>query len=99
MDPRGSDLTGPEPGAEASRRGLSSLGVMRSDALARWLFIWPAVLVILLLSIFPLIASLVLAFSSLVFRQGAIEIHLVGLDNFATLLTGTERRTFLGVLR
>ena len=47
MDPRGSDLSGPEPGAEATRRGLSSLGALRSDAMARWLFIWPAVLVIL----------------------------------------------------
>src|SRR6188472_4517942 len=99
MDPRGSDLAGPAPGVDTARRGSTSLGALRSDAMARWLFIWPAVLVILLLSIFPLIASLVLAFSSLVFRQGAIEIHLVGLDNFATLLTGTERRTFLGVLR
>src|SRR6188508_1634797 len=101
MDPRVSDLEAPPPGVTTTttRRGTSSLGAWRTDATARWLFIWPAVLVILLLSIFPLIASLVLAFSSLVFRQGAIEIHLVGLDNFATLLTGTERRTFLGVLR
>ena len=99
MDPRGSDLTGPEPGAEASRRGRSSLGVMRSDALARWLFIWPAVLVILLLSIFPLVASLVLAVSNLVFKQGSIAIDFVGLDNFNALIFGTERKTFLGVLR
>jgi multiple sugar transport system permease protein len=100
MDPRVSDLEAPPPGATTTtRRGTSSLGAWRTDATARWLFIWPAVLVILLLSIFPLIASLVLAFSSLVFRQGALEIHLVGLDNFQTLLTGTERRTFLGVLR
>jgi multiple sugar transport system permease protein len=99
MDPRGSDLTGPEPGAETARRGLSSLGALRTDATARWLFIWPAVLVILLLSIFPLVASLVLALSNLVFKQGAIAIDFVGFDNFSALLFGTERKTFLGVTR
>src|SRR4051794_20220700 len=99
MDPRGSDLTGPEPGVKAARRGLSSPGVLRTDALARWLFIWPAVLVILLLSIFPLVASLVLSVSNLVFKQGSIAIDFVGLDNFNALIFGTERKTFLGVLR
>jgi len=99
MDPRGSDLTGPGPGAETARRGLSSLGALRTDALARWLFIWPAVLVILLLSIFPLVASLVLSVSNLVFKQGSIQIDFVGLDNFSSLILGTERRTFLGLLK
>ena len=72
---------------------------MRTDALARWLFIWPAVLVILLLSIFPLVASLVLSVSNLVFKQGSIAIDFVGLDNYQALIFGTERKTFLGVLR
>ena len=99
MDPRGSDLSGPAPGAESTRRGLTSLGVLRSDALARWLFIWPAVLVILLLSIFPLVASLVLSVSNLVFQQGSIAIDFVGFDNYEALIFGTERKTFLGVLR
>ncbi len=99
MDPRGSDLTGPTPGAAATRRGLTALDGLRTDALARWLFIWPAVLVILLLSIFPLVASLVLSLSNLVFKQGSIAIDFVGLDNFNALIFGTERKTFLGVLR
>src|SRR5262245_8325791 len=99
MDPRGTDLAGPAPGVDTARRGIRSLGALRSDATARWLFIWPAVLVILLLSIFPLAASLVLALSNLVFKQGAIAIDFVGLDNFWSLLGGTERRTFLGVVR
>ncbi len=90
---------GPGPGTETTRRGPTALGVLRSDALARWLFIWPAVLVILLLSIFPLVASLVLAVSNLVFKQGSIQIDFVGLDNFNALIFGTERKTFLGVLR
>src|SRR6187551_2885421 len=99
MDPRGSDLAGPAPGVDTARRGSTSLGALRSDAMARWLFIWPAVLVILLLSIFPLVASLVLALSNLVFKQGSIAIDFVGLDNFQALIFGTERKTFLGVLR
>ena len=100
MDPRVSDLEAPPPGVTTTtRRGTSSLGAWRTDATARWLFIWPAVLVILLLSIFPLAASLVLALSNLVFKQGAIAIDIVGLDNFWALLGGTERKTFLGVIR
>jgi multiple sugar transport system permease protein len=99
MDPRGSDLAGPAPGVDPAHPGNRPLGAFRSDATARWLFIWPAVLVILLLSIFPLAASFVLALSNLVFRQGAIAIDFVGLDNFSDLLFGTERKTFLGVAR
>ena len=99
MDPRGSDLSGPGPGAETTRRGVSPLGALRSDAMARWVFIWPAVLVILVLSIFPLVASLVLSFSNLIFKKGSIQIDFVGLRNYTILLFGTERVHFLGLLK
>lgn len=80
-----------------TRRASRSLGVWRSEEAARWLFIWPAVLFILCLSIFPFLASLALAFSKLVFVRGAIDIRFVGLENFAVLLFGTERTHLVGV--
>ena len=86
-------------GTRATRRAVSSLGAWRSDGAARWLFIWPTVLVILFLSIFPLVASLSLSFSKLVFRKGGVDLSFIGFSNFNTLLFGTERSHFLGVLR
>jgi multiple sugar transport system permease protein len=79
---------------------FSSFGFARSsEGSARWLFIWPTVLFVLCLSIFPLVASLTLAFSNLVFLKGRIQIDFVGFSNFQTLLFGLERSHFLGVLR
>ncbi|HEY3163793.1 MAG TPA: hypothetical protein VGJ71_05500, partial [Candidatus Limnocylindrales bacterium] len=64
------DATGVPRGATLPRRAISSLGSWRSDGAARWVFIWPSVVVILFLSIFPLVASLTLAFSKLLFAKG-----------------------------
>ncbi len=74
-------------------------GHLRSDATTRWLFIWPAVLVILALSIFPLVASIVISVSNLVFKKGSVELDFIGLRNYQILLFGTERVHFLGVLK
>lgn len=72
---------------------------------SRWLerhagsiFLLPAVLVVLLLSIFPLIISAYLALSRLRFVRGGFEITFVGLANFRRLITGSARRHFVGVL-
>lgn len=86
-------------GTRLTRRAGSSLGAWRSDGAARWLFIWPAVLVILCLSIFPLAASLTLAFSRLVFQRGRVDIDFVGFTNFEILLFGTERSHLIGIVR
>jgi multiple sugar transport system permease protein len=86
-------------GSALHRRAIDSLGGWRSDGAARWFFIWPSVIVILFLSIFPLVASLTLAFSRLVFAKGAIEVDFVGLQNFQILLFGTERTHLLGLLK
>jgi multiple sugar transport system permease protein len=83
----------------ASRRASATLGAWRSDGAARWLFIWPTVLVILCLSLFPLIASLALSISRLAFRQGGVDLKLVGFANYQQLLFGLERSHFLGVLK
>jgi multiple sugar transport system permease protein len=99
IDPRGVTPSGVTRGSSLRRRAAGTLGGWRSDAAARWLFIWPSVIVILLLSIFPLLASLTLAFTRLVFENRRIEVDFVGLQNFQVLLFGTERSHLLGVLR
>jgi multiple sugar transport system permease protein len=86
-------------GTRLTRRAGPSLGAWRSDGAARWLFIWPTVLVILFLSIFPLVASLTLAFSRLVFAKGRVDIDFVGFTNFQILLFGTERSHLIGVVK
>jgi multiple sugar transport system permease protein len=86
-------------GSRFTRRARSSLGAWRSDDAARWLFIWPAVLVVLALSIFPLVASLTLAFSRLAFERGRINVNFVGFENFRVLLFGTEQGHLLGAMR
>jgi multiple sugar transport system permease protein len=78
---------------------MTSLGALRSDAAARWLFIWPTVLFILGLSLFPLVASLALSLSKLVFRKGGVDLTFIGFANYQQLLFGLERSHFVGVLK
>jgi multiple sugar transport system permease protein len=85
--------------ARATRRAASSLGAWRSDGAARWLFIWPTVLLILFLSLFPLVASVALSVSRLAFSQGSVDLKFVGFNNYQSLLFGTERTHFLGLLK
>jgi multiple sugar transport system permease protein len=82
-----------------TRRASTTLGGWRSDGAARWVFIWPTVLVILFLSLFPLIASLAISLSRLSFQSGGVELKLVGFANYQQLLFGLERSHFLGVLK
>src|SRR4029079_2062979 len=81
------------------RRAFTYVGGWRSDAAARWTFIWPSVILVLFLSIFPLFASLTLACGKLVFQRGSVEVDFVGLSNFTTLLIGTEQSHILGVAK
>src|SRR3954468_11565910 len=81
------------------RRAMTSLGALRSDGAARWLFIWPTVLFILTLSLFPLVASIALSLSRLTFRNGGVDLTWVGFTNYQGLLFGLERSHFLGVLK
>src|SRR5206468_9264983 len=83
----------------ASRRATDTLDAWRSEGAARWLFIWPAVLLILILSIFPLVASVVLSISRLAFHQGGVDLKLIGFAIYQQLLFGLERSHFLRVLR
>jgi multiple sugar transport system permease protein len=68
------------------------------DQTAVGAFITPAVLVVLFLSIFPLIASLYISMARLKFVAGGLELSFVGFSNYAKLLFGLDREHFLGVL-
>ena len=69
-----------------------------SERLASNVFITPAILVVLFLSIFPLIISLYLSLSHFKFVKGGFEINFAGLANYRKLLVGSEQRHFLGVM-
>jgi multiple sugar transport system permease protein len=62
-------------------------------------FIWPALLAILFVSIFPLLVSLYISLSRLKLVRGGFEFRFIGLDNFRELFVGGERAHFLGVTR
>ena len=77
-----------------------------SPGLSRWserleksassVFIAPAILIVLILSIFPLLVSLYLSLSRFKFVRGGFEIDFVGFANYSKLLFGSEQRHFLG---
>lgn len=60
------------------------------------LFLTPAVVLILIFSIFPLIASLILAFSRVRFAAGGVRIRWTGWGNFDKQLFGSEQFHMLG---
>jgi multiple sugar transport system permease protein len=70
----------------------------RAERLAGNVFITPAILVVLFLSIFPLIVSLYLSLARFKFVKGGFSIDFVGLANYRKLLMGSEKRHFLGVM-
>jgi multiple sugar transport system permease protein len=70
----------------------------RSERMAGNIFIWPAVLVVLFLAIFPLIISLYLSLSRFKFVKGGFQIKFVGLANYKKLLAGSEKTHFLGAM-
>jgi multiple sugar transport system permease protein len=70
----------------------------RVERTAGSVFLWPAVLVVLFLSIFPLIISLYLSLSRFKFVKGGFEIKFAGLANYRKLLLGSEQTHFLGLM-
>ena len=90
---RGSASTSP---SEARTRSQASLG---STFAVRAAFIWPALLAILFVSIFPLLVSLYISLSRLKLVRGGFEFRFIGLENFRELYLGGEQSHFLGVAR
>jgi multiple sugar transport system permease protein len=82
-------------GDQARNRSRASLG---ASFAVRAAFIWPALLAILFVSIYPLLVSLYISLSRLRLVRGGFEFRFVGLDNFHELVAGDERSNFLGVM-
>ena len=89
-------VSGPAVGEQARARSQASLG---ASFAVRAAFIWPALLAILFVSIYPLLVSLYISLSRLKLVRGGFEFRFIGLDNFRDLLSGDERAHFLGVAR
>ena len=68
-----------------------------ADMRAPAVFILPAIIVILMLAIFPLIVSLYLSLSRFKFVKGGFSLKFIGLLNFKKLLFGSQQFHFLGV--
>src|SRR5918994_2755008 len=81
-------------GDQARSRSQASLG---ASFAVRAAFIWPALLAILFVSIYPLLVSLYISLSRLKLVRGGFEFRFIGLDNFRELYFGGEQRHFLGV--
>lgn len=89
--------------ASARPGGYSPVAVSRRDQFREWidlhsgrLFIAPAVILILLFSIFPTIASLVIAVSRVRLSGEGFRFRFVGLQNFTKLFVGNDQIHFLG---
>lgn len=68
-------------------------------AAERWaapIFLLPAILALLFLSVFPLLASLYVSFARFKIAKGGFTLKFVGLDNYKKLFFGTEQTHFLG---
>ena len=68
----------------------------RLDRHAPAVFIMPAVLVVLGMSIFPLLISLYLSLSRFKFVKGGFELDFIGVLNYKKLLLGSQQFHFLG---
>src|SRR5215475_15142645 len=88
--PRSSPMT------EASQRDDRFIAL--ADQWAPRVFVMPAVLIVLALSIFPLIISLYLSLARFKFEKGGFSLQFIGLINYKKLLLGSQQFHFLGTL-
>ena len=70
----------------------------RGERLAPAVFILPAVLIVLAMSIFPLIVSLYLSLSRFKLAKGGFTVDFIGTLNFQKLLFGSQQFHLLGKL-
>jgi multiple sugar transport system permease protein len=73
--------------------GLTS----QRERLSQSSFLWPAVLALLFLSVFPLIISFYLSLARFDLGKGGFKLTFVGLANYRRLLFGSERTHVLGL--
>ena len=85
---------GLEPIPTTSRlRGVAA----RTEGVANAVFIGPAIVVVLMFAIFPLIVSLYISMSRMSFVAGGIDIKFIGFDNYNKLLFGSQKTHLLGL--
>jgi len=89
MDTMTSEIKEPQP----SR--LHTI-ISAAERLAGSVFILPTVLALLLLSIFPLLASLYVSLARFKIAKGGFTLNFVGLNNYQKLFLGSEKTHFLG---
>ena len=68
------------------------------DRISPAVFLYPSILSILFISIFPLVGSLYMAFTRFKFVKGGIEFKYIGILNFKKLLFGSQQYHFLGTI-
>ena len=93
------DPTPVEPGPADGARASQHSEDWKNPRGSRNAFLWPALLVVLALAIFPLIASLGLALSTFKLAKGGFELKFVGLQNFSNLFFGADRNHYLGLFK
>ncbi len=86
-------------GLDASQReSYTETLTGRAERLAPAVFVMPAVLLVLFISILPLILSLYISLVNLSFVPGGFKLTFVGLNNYVRMLTGLNQAETLGVL-
>lgn len=78
------------------RAAIKPVRSLMQEGSIRTVLLLPSILIILLLSIFPLIISLYLSFARVNFVAGAVEVIFVGFSNYQKLLFGSQQRHLLG---
>lgn len=63
---------------------------------ARFVLLLPTIIIVLILSIFPLVLSSFLSLTRLTFARGGLNITFVGLSNYNKLLFGSQQRHLIG---
>jgi multiple sugar transport system permease protein len=81
---------------ETQSTNIWSIVSSNADRMASSVFILPAVLSLLFLSVFPLIASLYVSLAKFDIAPGGYKFTFVGLKNYNELFTGSEGTHFLG---
>ena len=91
---------GPGLALAPRRPRATGLGPGRASrtAVAPGVFLLPAVLVVLAMSIFPLIVSLYLSLTRFKLGKGGFSFDFIGTLNYQKLLTGSQQFHFLGKL-
>lgn len=91
-----SELDTMSPDLEEPQPSRLHTVIATADRLAGSVFIFPTVLALLFLSIFPLLASLYVSLARFKIAKGGFALNFVGLDNYKKLFIGSERTHFLG---